>query len=79
MQNKLKKAAILVSVFLLISIVAPFINGLSLGSISSAADEIRFTKDAKVTHPALGDNFISWIEYRDGAYNLYNYNFQTRV
>ncbi|KKS53566.1 MAG: hypothetical protein UV20_C0049G0003 [Candidatus Magasanikbacteria bacterium GW2011_GWA2_42_32] len=77
--SKLKKAAILISVFLLISIVAPLVNGPSLGNISSAADEIRFTKSAKVAHPALGDNFISWIEYREGAYNLYNYNFQTRV
>ncbi len=77
--SKLKKAAILVSVFLLISVIAPFVQGPSMGSISSAADEIRFTKNVKVAHPALGDNFISWIEYRDGAYNLYNYNFQTRV
>lgn len=77
--SKLKKAAILVSAFLLISVIAPFVQGPSMGSISSAADEIRFTKNAKVAHPALGDNFISWIEYREGAYNLYNYNFQTRV
>jgi hypothetical protein len=77
--SKLKKAAILVSVFLLISIIVPFVNGPSIGNISTAADEMRFTKGAKVAHPALGDNFISWIEYREGAYNLYSYNFQTRV
>lgn len=76
--KKLKKAAILVSVFLLISLIYPLFKSPLADNSSGAAAELRFTKGAKVMNPALGQKFIAWIEYREGAYNLYGYHFETR-
>lgn len=76
--KKLKKAAILVSVFLLVSLIYPLFKAPSANDTSIANAEIRFTKGAKVMNPYLGQDFITWIEYRNGAYNLYLYNFSTR-
>lgn len=76
--KKFKKAALLISVFLLVSVIYPLFQAPRATNVSTAADEIRFTKGAKVARPSLGQDFISWIEYRDGAYNAYAYNFKTR-
>ncbi len=75
--KRFKKVSIFVGIFLLISLVYPVFKAPSAGNISSAADEIRFTKNAAVKSPALGQNFIAWIEYREGAYNMEAYDFKT--
>lgn len=76
--KKFKKAAILVGAFLLISLVYPLFKVPGANDTSTANAEIRFSKGAKVMNPALGHDFITWIEYHAGAYNLYLYNFSTR-
>ncbi|MBI5731785.1 MAG: hypothetical protein HY982_00290 [Candidatus Magasanikbacteria bacterium] len=76
--SKLKKASIFVGMMLILSAVYPFFRASLNKDASVAADEIRLTKGAEVKHPALGQDFIVWIEYRGGAYNLYLYNFVTK-
>ncbi|OGH85906.1 MAG: hypothetical protein A2294_00240 [Candidatus Magasanikbacteria bacterium RIFOXYB2_FULL_38_10] len=63
---------------LILSLILPLGFNQNDNFKTSAADELRLTKGAQVKHPALGGDFVVWIEYREGAYNLYFYNFTTK-
>lgn len=75
MKNQVKKVAFLVSVLMLVSLVYPLIKAPTESNSVRSSNEIRFTVGADVSHPALGQDFIVWMEYRNGAYNLYKYSF----
>lgn len=75
MNNKVKKVAFLVSVLMLVSLVYPLVKAPTESNSVRSSNEIRFTVGADVSHPALGQDFIVWMEYRGGAYNLYKYSF----
>ncbi|MCX6779318.1 MAG: hypothetical protein NTU97_03750 [Candidatus Magasanikbacteria bacterium] len=69
--SKFKKISLFLVIMLAVAAVYPFFNFKSDKNVSVASDEIRVTKGAEVKHPALGSGFITWIEYREGNYNLY--------
>ncbi len=66
----ISKFSLFVGAMFLIALVFPLFKN-SSKDVTTAADEIRFTNGSEVKHPALGNNFIAWVEYRDGAYNIY--------
>lgn len=73
------KKLVFLSLFaLILSLVLPLGFNQNDNFKTSAADEIRITNGAQVKHPALGGNFVAWVEYRAGAYNLYSYNFSDK-
>lgn len=73
--SKILKASIFVGVMIIAVAVFPLLKNPTSKNITTASDEIRLTKGANVKHPALGERFITWIEYRDGAYNIYAHDF----
>lgn len=76
--SKFKKIIFVVIFAMLATAVLPFFNRQNIDSTITAADEIRLTKGAEVKHPALGVDFLTWVELRNGSYNLYLYNFTTK-
>lgn len=75
MNKKFQKAVVVIGALAVISLVVPFLTG---KSNLTAATEVRLTKGVDVRHPALGQNFIVWQEYRGGEYNLYLYDFDAK-
>jgi len=73
--SKFKKISLFLIIMLAVTAVYPFFNFKSDKNVTTASDEIRLTKGVEVKHPALGVDFMTWVEYRDGSYNLYFYNF----
>lgn len=73
--SKFKKVSFLIIFALIATAILPFLNSHNSQNLITAADEIRLTKGAEVKHPALGEDFITWVEFRNDAYNLYYYNF----
>lgn len=73
--SKFKKVSFLIIFALIATAILPFLNSKKSQNLITAADEIRLTKGAEVKHPALGEDFITWVEFRNDAYNLYYYNF----
>jgi len=75
--NKTFKVSLFVVVIISAMVFFPLFRKPTSKNITTASAEIRLTQDAKVKHPALGERFITWIEYRDGAYNIYAHDFVT--
>jgi len=75
--NKFKKISLFIAVIFILSAIFPFFI-LNNKNETEASAEFRLTKGVKVKNPALGQDFIVWNEYRDGAYNIYLYNFVTK-
>lgn len=73
--TKFTKVSLFIGAMLLIALFYPLFKSPTDEYTSTASDEIRLTKGVEVKHPALGQDFITWIEYRDGAYNLYLFDY----